>query len=118
MNFNIMTSDASIFADKMHDSEYGYEPGKRVVIQQPNKEGLSLMKTIAKHIASMEFFKEPFIALQSLYVDQWERSIGKGDGPGDKEGKGKSNIVSLTVHLLRSRHRKLSIRFLQKQQKT
>ncbi len=92
MNFNIMTSDASIFADKMHDSEYGYEPGKRVVIQQPNKEGLSLMKTIAKHIASMEFFKEPFIALQSLYVDQWERSIGKGDGPGDKEGKGKSNI--------------------------
>ena len=96
MNFNIMASNASIFADKLHDSEFGYEPGKRVVIQQPNKDGLSLMKTIAKHIASMDFFKEPFIALQSLYVDQWELMqqgiIGNGEGTGDKEGDGKSNI--------------------------
>lgn len=96
MNFNIMASNASVFADKMHDSEFGYEPGKRVVIQQPNKDGLSLMKTIAKHITSMDFFKEPFIALQSLYVDQWELLqqdvIGKGEGMGDKDGNGKSNI--------------------------
>lgn len=85
MNFNIMASNSSIFADKMHDSEYGYEAGKRVVIQQPNKDGLSLMKTIAKHIASMEFFKEPFISLQSLYVDQWEllqNSEQNGNGEG------------------------------------
>ena len=96
MNFNIITSNTSIFSDKMHDSEFGYEPGKRVVIQQPNKEGISLMKTIAKHIASMEFFKEPFIALQALYVDQWELTqqglIENGDGTGGKEGNGKSNI--------------------------
>lgn len=72
MNFNIMCSNASIFADKMQDNEFGFEVAKRVVIQQPNEEGLSLMKTIAKHIASMDFFKEPFIALQSLYVDEWE----------------------------------------------
>ena len=91
INFNIMSSNASIFADKMHDSEFGYEPGKRVVIQQPNKDGLSLMKTIAKYIGSMEFFKEPFIALQSLYVDQWELLQQGGNG-GDNEGKGKSNI--------------------------
>ncbi len=85
MNFNIMSSNESIFADKMHDSEFGYEAGKRVVIQQPNKDGLSLMKTIAKHIASMEFFKEPFIFLQSLYVDQWEllrQSSQNGSGFG------------------------------------
>lgn len=80
MNFNIMASDASIFADKMHDSEFGYELGKRVVIQQPNKDRLSLMKTIAKHIASMEFFKGPFIALQSLYVDQLEHMQQEGNG--------------------------------------
>ena len=91
INFNIMSINASIFADKMHDSEFGYEPGKRVVIQQPNKDGLSLMKTIAKYIGSMEFFKEPFIALQSLYVDQWELLQQGGNG-GDNEGKGKSNI--------------------------
>lgn len=96
MNFNVMSSNESIFADKMHDSEFGYEPGKRVVIQQPNKDGLSLMKTIAKHIASMDFFKDPFIYLQSLYVDQWELMqqgiIGKGEGAGEEEGAGKSNI--------------------------
>lgn len=96
MNFNMMASDTCIFADKMHDSEFGYEPGKRVVIQQPNKDGQSLMKIIAKHIASMEFFKEPFIALQSLYVEQWELmqqgNIGKGEGTGDKEGKSHIDI--------------------------
>ena len=91
INFNIMSSNASIFADKMHDSEFGYEPGKRVVIQQPNKDGLTLMKAIAKYIGSMEFFKEPFIALQSLYVDQWELLQQNGNG-GDKDGSGKSNI--------------------------
>lgn len=90
MNFNIMAANASIFADKMNDSEFGYEAGKRVVIQQPNKEGLSLMKTIAKHIADMEFFKEPFIALQSLYVDEWE--LMQQEGTGKDEGNGKSNI--------------------------
>lgn len=90
MNFNIMSSNASIFADKMHDSEFGYEPGKKVIVQQPNKDGLSLMKTIAKHIGSMDFFQQPFIALQSLYVDQWEL-LQQGTN-GDNEGNGKSNI--------------------------
>ena len=91
MNFNIMSSNASIFADKMQDSEYGFEPGKRVIVQQPNKDNLSLMKTIAKHIGSMDFFQQPFIALQSLYVDQWELLQQDING-GDKEGNGKSNI--------------------------
>ena len=90
MNFNIMSSNVSIFADKMHDSEFGYEPGKRVIIQQPNKDGLSLMKTIAKHIRSMDFFQQPFIALQSLYVDQWE--LLQQGTIGNSEGNGKSNI--------------------------
>ena len=89
MNFNIVSSSASIFVEKMHDSEFGYELGKRIVIQQPNKSGLSLMKTIAKYISSIGFFQEPFIALQSLYVDQWERLQ---QGGGDNAGNGKSNI--------------------------
>ena len=86
MNFNIMSSNASIFADKMKDSELGYEPGKRIVVQQPNKDGHTIMKTIAKHIGNMDFFKEPFIALQSLYIDQFESKNANG------EGDGKSNI--------------------------
>lgn len=91
MNFNITSGNESIFADKMYDSEFGYELNKCIVIQQPNKENLSLMKTIAKHIASMGFFKEPFIALQALYVDEWELSQQKTKGKGGK-GNGKSNI--------------------------
>lgn len=87
MNFNILAANASIFADKMRDSEYGYEAGECVVVQQPNKEGLSVMKTIAKHIGSMEFFKEPFIALQSLYIDNWELLQGNSNGDG-----GSSNL--------------------------
>ena len=87
MNFSILAANASIFADKMRDSEYGYEAGECVVVQQPNKEGLSVMKTIAKHIGSMEFFKEPFIALQSLYIDNWELLQGNSNGDG-----GSSNL--------------------------
>ena len=103
MNFNIMAANASIFADKLHDSEYGYEPGKRVVIQQPNKDGLTLMKTIAKHIANMDFFKEPFIALQALYVDQWEllqqETDSKEESSGNTINDGKSNIDLSTSSL-------------------
>ena len=91
MNFNILAANESIFADKMRDSEYGYEDGRRVVIQQPNPEELSVMKTIAKHIGSMGFFKEPFIALQSLYIDNLEllqNSAQNGNG----SGEGSSNL--------------------------
>lgn len=91
MNFNIMCSNSSIFADKMQDNEFGFEVAKRVIIQQPNEEGLSLMKTIAKHIASMDFFKEPFIALQSLYVDEWEL-LQNGKTRGQSSNTGTSNI--------------------------
>ena len=62
-----------------------------VVIQQPNPEELSVMKTIAKHIGSMGFFKEPFIALQSLYIDNLEllqNSAQNGNG----SGEGSSNL--------------------------
>ena len=99
MNFNIMVANASIFSDKLHDSEYGYEPGKRIVIQQPNKDGLTLMKTITKHIVNMEFFKEPFIALQALYVDQWEllqHDVNVGGENTDNENIGGKSNIDLT----------------------
>jgi hypothetical protein len=84
MNLNVMSGDTNIFSDKLRDSEYGYKPDKCVVIQYPNNEGLSLMKAIAKHISSINFFKEPFIALQSLYVDQFEllQQDNTGEGGG------------------------------------
>ena len=89
MNFTILAATESVYTEKMNDNEFGYyEDGKRVVIQQPNKNGLSVMKTIAKHIASMDFFKEPFIALQSLYIDNLENTMQDGTGIGE----GTSNL--------------------------
>lgn len=85
MNFSIMSGQESVYTDKISDSEFGYEVDKRVIIHIPNKEGLTLMKAIAKYIASMNFFKEPFIVLQSLYVDEWEHLQ-------DGSGTGTSNI--------------------------
>lgn len=79
MSFSIVSSNECVFSEKLRDSEYGYEKGKRVIIQQPNSENLSLMKTIAKHISSMAWFKEPFIALQALYVEKWEDAEGKSN---------------------------------------
>ena len=72
MNFSIMSGQKCVYTEKMSDSEFGYETGKRVIIRMPNKEGLSLMKAISTNIGSMEFFKEPFIVLQSLYIDNYE----------------------------------------------
>lgn len=89
MNFMVLAAKESVYSEKMNDSEYGYyEDAKRVVIQQPNKDGLSVMKTIAKHIANMNFFKEPFIALQSLYIDNLENAMQDGTG----FGEGTSNL--------------------------
>ncbi len=54
------------------DMDYGYETNKKVIIKYPNEDNLTPFKTIAKHISDIEFFKEPFIALQGLLVDQLE----------------------------------------------
>ena len=87
MNFMVLAAKSNVYKEKMNDSEYGYyEDAKRVVIQQPNKDGLSVVKTIAKHIGSMNFLKEPFIALQSLYIDNYEmlqNSYQNGTGSGE-----------------------------------
>lgn len=85
MNFSIMSGQESVYTDKISDSEFGYEVNKKVIIHIPNKEGLTLMKAIAKYIVNMNFFKEPFIILQSLYVDEWEHMQ-------DGSGTGTSNI--------------------------
>ena len=90
MNFYIKERGKIVFTEKIHDSVFGYETDKYVIVQQPNRERLGVMKTIARHIESMDFFKVPFIALQSLYVDRLELMNDGSKGP--KAGKGKSSI--------------------------
>lgn len=89
MNFCILSSNESIFSDMMHDNDFGFIPGKSVVIQNTGEEEMSkakMIKTIAKHISDIEFFKEPFIALQTLYIEQSDANEGTDE-------KGKSTLT-------------------------
>jgi len=55
---------------------YGYDSDKKtVVIQHPNPEGLSEMKTLERTARATDFFKNPFIALQGIYVEMVENGI-------------------------------------------
>ncbi len=55
---------------------YGYDvEEKKVIIQHPNQEGLTEMKTLERVAKATLFFKDPFIALQSIYVDMVEKGI-------------------------------------------
>ena len=55
---------------------FGYDiEGKTVVIQHPNPEGISEMKTLERAAKAVDFFKNPFISLQSIYVDMVEQGI-------------------------------------------
>ena len=78
-NFIIMSSNESVFSGPMGNSEFGYEINKRVIIQQPNPEGLTLMQSISKNITSINFFTRPFLVLQSLYIEDLEKGQSKSN---------------------------------------
>ncbi len=55
---------------------FGYDAEKKtVIIQFPNSNGLTQMKTLEKASKDIIFFKDPFIALQGLYVDMVEEGL-------------------------------------------
>ena len=55
---------------------FGYDENDRtVIIQHPNPEGITEMKTLEKAAKSASFFKDPFISLQSLFVELYEAGI-------------------------------------------
>lgn len=58
------------------DDLYGYDDkDKTVVIQHPNPDQLTEMKTLEQVARAVDFFKNPFISLQSIYVDMVEQGI-------------------------------------------
>lgn len=88
MYFNIVDQNNGIpvYSERLDCNDFGFELNKRVIVQYPNENNLSVLKTIAKRISSMPFFKEPFIALQALYVEEWEQSQHGIVGTTDKNG--------------------------------
>ena len=73
ISFTLKSGNTELFTKGLEDREYGFDVMKMVVVKHPNAEKLSPLKVIEKNIADMSFFKEPFIYLQGLYVEQMER---------------------------------------------
>ena len=73
INFTMLKNREQVFSKAIDNKEFGYDTNGLVVVQYPNPEKLSAIKMIEKHIADMEFFQQPFIVLQGLYVDQLEK---------------------------------------------
>lgn len=73
INFTMLKNREQVFSKAIDNKEFGYDTNALVVVQYPNPEKLSAIKMIEKHIADMEFFQQPFIVLQGLYVDQLEK---------------------------------------------
>lgn len=88
MYFNIVDQNngVPVYSERLDCSDFGPGLNKRVIVQYPNENNLSVLKMIAKRISSMPFFKEPFIALQALYVEEWEQSQHGIVGTTDKNG--------------------------------
>lgn len=73
ISFTVKSGSYEMFSKGLENRDYGYELMKMVVVKYPNAEKLSPLKVIEKNIADMDFFKEPFIYLQGLYVEQMEK---------------------------------------------
>lgn len=61
-----------VFSVGIDDKNIGFVTNQMVVVKYPNEENLSVLKMIEKNIKDIEFFQEPFIVLQGLFVDQFE----------------------------------------------
>ena len=69
-NFVLSTIEKDILNINLGSREYGYSEGSFVIVTHPNSSGESIMKALEKVSSVADFFKLPFIALQSLYVEQ------------------------------------------------
>lgn len=69
-NFVLSTIEKDILNINLESREYGYAEGSFVIVTHPNSSGESIMKALEKVSSVADFFKLPFIALQSLYVEQ------------------------------------------------
>lgn len=86
----------TIFEMPTRNNLFGYDAEKKmVIIQYPNDEQMSEMKTLAKAAKEIDFFKNPFIVLQSLYVDMVENEKNPEAISGTSNKKAESLIQKL-----------------------
>lgn len=66
-------SSISVLEIKSHDNLYGHNIDlKHVIIQYPNDNKMTEMKTLEEAAKNIVLFKNPFIALQGLYIDMMQ----------------------------------------------
>ena len=96
IQFYITSANDKVFADMVNDNDFGYVPGKSIVIQKKGKEKVTvsvMTDMIQQHLSEVEFFKEPFIALQSLYVKQYDILQEEKESKGTEKGEGDSGLI-------------------------
>lgn len=71
-NFVMSTPGEDLLTLRQEARDYGYSYAKYIIVTYPNNDNLSVMKSLERVSNNVEFFKMPFIALQSLYVEQVE----------------------------------------------
>lgn len=72
VNLAIQSGEEKLFQEKSKNSDFGYIWDKLVVVKyQPNVD-TTIIKKLSSAAAEIDFFKQPFIHLQSMYIDELE----------------------------------------------
>ena len=91
-------SGNEVIGIRTQDNRFGYNTIERtVIIQHPNKDSLSEMKTLEQASRCIDFFKNPFIALQGLYVDMIEQGLDPQTVLGETDRKASELVKDLGV---------------------
>lgn len=72
VNLAILSGEEKVYQEKSKNSDFGYIWDKLVVIKYQQEQDKSVIKKLSSTAAEIEFFRQPFIHLQSMYIDELE----------------------------------------------
>lgn len=78
ISFAITCNGNEVFAENIKNAELGYSRDNFIVIKHPNANKLSVLKTLEYHLTStndqalLGWFQKPFMALQGMFLGQFE----------------------------------------------
>lgn len=72
VNLAIKTGNIILYQEKTKKCDFGYIWDKLVVVKYQQETDKSVFKKLSSAAAEIDFFKRPFIQLQSMYIDELE----------------------------------------------
>ena len=72
VNLAILSGEEKLYQEKSKNSDFGYIWDKLVVIKYQQEQDKSVVKKLSSTAAEIDFFRQPFIHLQSMYIDELE----------------------------------------------